>query len=414
MALTPRDYAPNPYLAYVRFKVRGEIITLRHGRPDALLGFSYTRTTDNAGNVATINLIDKDKDRLEPMFVGLDTEPVYFQYGYTEGRLSPWYSAVVTEYTPEYVVEGTKINVNMVTQGLMGTLGEERKKTVAWTEKRIDEIVAEIASQRGWDTEIDETEEVPDNPWMEKSEVGPKQFTQQNLTDEQFIVQVLLPRAIRKSDGVGGYAFWFDDTDGKTKIHFHPPRMDAAPVKTYHFMFDKMSEVVSYSPMMTPMIAKSFGAGVVGLPFMDVRTGEYKVVEIHDSNTPEKVLLGGPLSLVEAPKNERQHAIPLRVVADEDQAKQMAKAAFMQMYNATFGASLTIVGDPTLKPFSVIRVIFVHKEGKVHYTSGLWLVQQIKDTISAGKYLSQLTLTRTGYREDAGIEGTQGTGKVNA
>lgn len=419
MALSPRAYVPNPYLAYVWFKVRGEVITLdAKERPAALLGFDYTRSVDNTGNIATINLIDKDKDHIEPMLIGLGTTPVFFKYGYTDGNQSPWYSAIVQTYTTDYVVEGTLINVTLMTSGLAGTLKDERKKSRPWTGKLVSEIVLEIANQRGWvveDGAIEKTKKLDENSDLISCKLDHKVFTQQNMTDEQFITEVLVPRAVRDKDLVSGYKFWFDDSDVSTaKVNFRPPAKDGEAVREFHFMSDKMSEVLSYKPRSNAMNLLPQGAGIVGLPYMDQMTGEYGVEEVYDANTPEKTLLGGNLTSIASPNEEKQHSVPLRVVRDKEQANYLARETFYKMSDLMYDATLQVMGDPLLKPFTVIKVIFTHIPGKIHYTSGKWFILQIKDSIKGGKFTSTLTLQRNAMREDLGASGDVGTGKVNA
>lgn len=414
MALTPPVYTPNPYCVYLWLRVGGKEVTVfSDGRPKSLVSFSHQKSLDNQANSLKIVLFDPKWTEIEEILVNNgNVTPVEVEYGYTEGLRSPTYSFRIMGYTPTFKIDGVELSLELLSSGIKAQPdATDRQRSEYWTGKLISEIVEEICTRNGWTPEVDKTKQVLDNHDLQTSGIVDAHWTQTKLTDLQFIKQVLRPRAIRASDGVGGYLVWIDDATNT--LHFHPPRLEASVKKVYTFRQDRMSEVIRFSPEVNASLRLTQGAGVTASPYIDVQNGTYDNAESHDKTTPNKVLLGGNQTVTAAPNRELYHVSDPRPVRDKEQALDISTNRFMDGFNKVYGGQLVVQGDPSIETGSNIRVIVFLPDGKTHYTSGPYQVMGVQDDVSGGSYTTTMKLQRTGHSLGHGITSMTGTGVVN-
>ena len=409
MALPPPTYCPNPVLAYVWIRINGVDITIPTQGPRKLTGFSYSRIGDKGGNRATISFFDENWDEVENPIVSSSTFPeITFRYGYTDGLQSPDFTGLIYDYKPVFAIDGTKIVVEVISVGFQD--GADRLKSRTWKGMDIHEIVAAIAREHSWNSEIDETRSILDNDGIESSLVEKKVFHQSNVRDLQFIITCLTPFAVRKTDKTADYKVWLDDRTNT--LHFHPPRFEESEVATFVFMRDRMSEVISFSPDMRGQLNLRLGAGVAGTPYLDSQTGQYGTVVHTNATTPEKTLLGGPLTAAGKEIDEDFSVSDGRYVRDAFHADTASRDRFFDQFNSIFGATMVLQGNPTLLPHTVIRMIVIKRDGNLHYSSGLYKILDILDQIDPGNFTSTLNMIRNSYPA-AGVGGDQGIGNIN-
>lgn len=416
MSLSPREYAPNPYVAYAWVEISGVGITLENGRPQRLQGFQYHMIGGTGGNRVTVNIFDKDETKVESLITSSQDRIMSIRFGYTTGIKSKVLTFTIVNYKPEFAIGGTQITI----EGISTPYGpEDRQKSRSFPgdagkeEMKIHEIVEYIAGENNWSVEFDKTKSVKDNHDLEKSGLMEAHFSQNKMRDAQFIQEVLAPRAIRESDKTADYRVFFEDTS-PPKLHFHPPRLDQGPFKTYIYRKNKMSEVISFSPDFNGQVNLKLGAGIAACPYIDTQTGKFEEKYIWNGNTTEKTVLGGPLSVETKPDEEDYSIVESRPVRDEDHAEIAARSRWFTAYHSVFGAQLSVVGDPTLVPHKVIQINVALKDGSFHYSSGLYFIQDLTHEINGGTYTTNMTLIRQGYKSYGGVSGDKAMGKINS
>lgn len=418
MPLQPPSYVPNPHLAYVWAQINGQDFINEGDKPQRLTGFTYIKRGADGGNYVQITVFDTEWTTVESILTASKKDTTLrFRYGYSRGIKSPTYEAIVTDYKPTFTIDGVQLTIEALSTGIVETKDFQKSRTFPLTagklQMEIHEIVQYIAEERGWNLVFDETKTKKSNIFLESAAPGFEFFEQNKMRDFQFIKDVLAPRAVRKKDGMADYKVYFEDNPIPT-LHFHPPRYDSEPViRIFEYMRDKMSEVISFSPDMSPQALLKLGAGTAACPYIDIQTGEFKDIFVNNENTPEKTSLGGKLTQGVDQDVEDYSIVESRPIRDEEFALDAARSRYFRMYNALLRADMTIQGDPRMNPHKIIQVNVRMPNGKFHYSSGLWYVMNVTDTISGGQFHTQMELQRSAYKKtETGITGDTVVGKV--
>lgn len=391
--LSPSSYAPNPSVAFAWLWINGTSVTVDDltQRPRHLQSFSCEFKVETIGFFEFV-LFDPQYDWIEDLVTKSDGECT-FKYGYTEGLQSQIYNGVILEYTPEFLYDGVRVTL----RGMMSALKFNKKAvTRAWEGKALDEIATEVATNNGWTAIVDPTEKVESRDDIDETDLDHAKW-QQHGTDMQFL-EKLQRQAVRKKDGAGGYVLYFDHD--KNEMHFHPPKYEEGPVKTFVWR-NKSTEVIRFSPnyngralarflvggsTQAPSVDSSDGSTAEGMQSAHKGTGKGKTTDPARNKTS-------------TPDSEEEWQEHRRVVKDfPDAARAQNEAKFWWYrahYLAAFTAELVVVGDPTLKPYKKYEVQVHKATGGLHPTSGLYWAKGIKHSISGGKYESTLLFWRS-------------------
>lgn len=435
---------PNPYLAYAWVWIEDKSsksgwteITMEQGRPQRLLQFEYHRIADAGANQVVVSVYDETWITVQDLIGTADQSRMRFRFGYTEpgrsGRdplVSPLYECSICDFTPTFRIDGVELKIEGITTAIVSEEGQKQKPVSATYKDANDvpldihEIVKIVADRNGWDSIIERTEPVlTTGNELEQARLGKKEFVQTNQSDMDFLMQ-LVPYAqttVVKKDGEdkvvpgeGTFALYFDDIvvgdGGETRpvLHFHPWKKKDAPVKSYVFMRNKMSEIRSFSPQLNgTLLLKLGGPGEVKASYVDHQTGQVGIVTIHNQTTPNKVLLGGEIT--EAPPQnvvgEVAHVMATnKPLANEAMAVLRANNHWEKTYNACQSATLVVQGDPEIKPQTTIQVEVVLPNGTRHMSSGRWLILNVTDQIAGGDYTTHLDLVRNSMKASERID----------
>jgi hypothetical protein len=80
---------------------------------------------------------------------------------------------------------------------------------------------------------------------------------------------------------------------------------------------------------------------------------------------------------------------------------------YYQTNIAALKATMTIVGDPTLKPWTQINVIPMLPNGEPHRpTAGTYTITQITDNLSPGDFQTELELQQMGENQVSAAQGS--------
>lgn len=396
MSLDPGE-VPNPHIAFAWLTIAGVSVTVDDftGRPRHLESFHVRFGTEQIGTFEFV-LFDPLYDFIESL-VAQSHGQCTFQFGYTTGATSPVYSGFIMEYVPQFLMDGIRIHVKGMALGLNC---HKKIKTRAWKGKKISEIVTEIATDNGFKPVVDTTNKVEVQEDLDTTEQKDK-IWQQHHTDLNFILTKLQRQAERASDGASGYVLYFDYE--KSELHFHPPKNEEAPVRTFKWR-EKMKDILSFEPHYNGgLLASLLWGSSSQAPSTDLTNTEtqpnLKSQTVGGGGGPQtdpsKTKTEKPSSEVAFQSNGRDYSVQ----PDQYFGLRAAKYWWYRYaWIAAFTGTLNIVGNPLVKPFKKYDIQMQKPDGSLHWTSGLYWCNGIEHSINGGEYQTNLSLWRTGAK----------------
>jgi hypothetical protein len=295
----------------------------------------------------------------------------------------------------------------------------------------IAQIAQEIAWRSGLKPVIDATFDLLHTDLLEGTNQAQRTFVQTRSTDLAFLKHYLLPNCVRAKDRRGGFTLYIKDAlgddvsmdavaDSPTRepgweLHLHPRRYEDPAEFEFVYMRDQMSSVIDFTPELDIVTMLSLGAGEVGAPTTDQTTGMRTVPAASLLSDQDTVLMGRYAKLfgsggwtrvgesnVWKPVSSRIGKSVIVPSRNFSQGRAQAKQRFIEMFDQSIVASMTVQGDPRLEPNKVARVLILKPDGDLHYTSGLYLMTEITHTISGGNYHCAIKLIKNAIDEIVG------------
>ena len=253
-----------------------------------------------------------------------------------------------------------------------------------------------------------------------------KTFYRINMTGAQFIRQVLAPYCKSKATGQGAYRLWFDDEtspDGApgVRLNFKPDQYNSIEDrvsnkllpnvdKTYEFSFASgpQSSVLSFDPNYAGIVTSVTGGYEVDAATTEAITNDLislKYNRFSDENRP---------STGDSVFDDLQGTF--RIGDSSYSYNDVANRAANLWYNmAPYGytADMTVLGDPTIDVQKLCSVAVYTPQGLPHYSSGVYLITHVSDSISGGTFTTTMNLVRNaisiGTNDSGGIDITVGS-----
>jgi hypothetical protein len=472
-----------------------DIMRDREGKPKTLLSFSLTQLL-GSGATFVLEVFDDTWTAIEDLILqratkekGGVTTPALVRFGYLGadgvymcapgGIEGACYNCAITSYTPILDNFGMRLIINGSAQ-ITNVVTEHSPKPKRLWNKPVKDIVAQLVEENGWEWdgnwvlegEGGEPEELPlVGEHHLTTEAQAARFIQgANETDIAFlkrIIKEVRPQdqalntyhvrlesiAIPPDPGSVGGADYEVDTITLLQIFALDIRPNAH--RTYTVLRDPDSEVIRWSPQLSPFIFASLGgAGLVmrlvdsrlrkaeHLPYSEEMSyfkylkrlvappaaagGDVEVgVDVEgsegneDTRTPtEEDILEGTRSGREQMRaynqmtvDEPYHVLPLyerdRIRGDRQALLQWMDT--FQRFNA--GGELEIIGDPWIVVGKIADVfVFVtgpDGEPALHYSTNRYTIQTVVHNISGGSYTSIIGLGAYGSKENTTGEITQ-------
>lgn len=395
-----RTLPPNPYFAFVKLNV-GEF-NMTQVPPEHLVQFTYTRKPLNSANKFIISLFDETAMLVEYQLLKGYKE-IKFQYGYVNGVVSPVYSGMVTEYDVDFTSAGAVLNI----EGLSSSISSFSKAvTKTYSGMRIHEIVKAIAKEEGWiEGNIVACQPVSDGDNKNKT------FTRNNQAAQIFITNELIPYAKSAKNGDSNYVLNFEDTAEGTKVNFYPiiqaGKQDdpSAAITDYEFQWgsgERNSKVISFNPDYSGTLSLMSGGATVEADTVDKIANEMFSIKYDNNTDSNRTTLGS--------KAPYDYAGAVRKIGGSSYTMDEMKniAAYMWYSHSTYPvtAELVVLGDPNLNAFDMVSIVMLNKDGLPHHSSGVYLIKEIEDDISAGLFQSKMTLFRNAM--EVGIDASGG------
>ena len=425
--------------------------------PRHLIEFSYEDTMAIGADRMVARFFEPNSlDILEDAILN-GVNDVEVSFGYMDGGpgggelMTPIINMRLVDYHPVFTGIGVDITIeahdlsfdtNMVAHSF--TYGPKEVTPTDPNNKNptISDIVKFIAIRNGF-TIIDANgKETVEDTWPVPGPYGldvddvPKIYHQIEKSDLQFIVQDLQPYAISlketKGDprdmsliGRGHYTLYFVDRGpgNNPELHFHPPRFDSPITKRYTYGRSRHSTVLEFKPEIRGAAFLALGSGrVSGTAFDSLNKAVYNAVASNKTN-PIKYRTGpvtiGPITYLSSPDDPFwmvKRAIPLPHPSWIE-VNFATRGRWEPFFNMILGGTMTIIGDPTIKPNDQISIeAYGYKqrngfvEPHLHYSSGSYLVLSSVHRIQNGEYTTTLELLKNSFENPkAGNEEALGT-----
>lgn len=349
-----------------------------------LQDFSYTRDSGTGVNKFEATIYDETGYQIEQNIID-GREDVKFRYGWTNGAKSPMYNAMILDYSMNIDNAAATLSINGMSN-IASSHSEGRKFT--YTDENdnampIKDIIMSIADREGWDVKASE---IPEMEEVKNSNDERKTFIQDNQPSTLFIKNKLMPYAKTKDSGKSGFMMYFEDKGEKPTLNFRPVSY-TSPKKTYKIN-TRDTNVISFSPDFSGKILMSTGASTIHGSYTNSLSNDMFSVENR----------GIPYDRQEVAENktyDNKSTLPaIKSSSSEDEAEKEQNFAMNKSASEAYSAELEIFGDVELKVFSTVEIINVLRSGKLHHTSGIYFVREVKDSIDAGNFTSKLDLIR--------------------
>lgn len=363
--------------------------------PDYLISLSHEMATEGAGNRVTLELFDPSWGLLDVFLQKAQVAAskqliMQYRYGYHD-NMSQLYWGGITQIQPSNItIQGVGLSLKAVDTGVASAFTEvqnERDKNRVYRGK-ISDIVTEIANSHGWKTDIVETDNVyeyagregqVERVWV-KGQMGDleflkylSQFARSRLRPGRYIVRL-------NSEG----------SDNQTTLTFGP--LESAQnslYKTYKVMYDKMGEVISFEPQIDKLKTIVAGGGTLQCVGRNIAT-RVQMSKETDSTKHQNSMWLGSRAIMPPGNIARQicNATSPERLEDEMESYFASLASFVQ------SATMTIVGDPHIRPGNLINILVITPGGYKYYTSGYWRVMKLTNSIKSGDFTTTLELRR--------------------
>lgn len=382
-----------PAIPFVKMKI-GDF-NLTPEIPKYLQSFTYTRKTNSGANDFEVNVFDETAVEVEKA-ISKGYKDISFSYGWWRGKRSPEYLGRIVDYNMQFDGMGVSLNIDGMSEVVKSHVGDERKKTYKKDNgdaMRIHEIIEDIAEYEGWEIgKIEKTKPVEDK----EEEGGEKIFRQKaDQASTKFIKDELIDYAESEKTDESDYRLWFEDSVDGTVVNFTPVSYKEEPSEEYVYNLNtRDTNIISFSPSYNGEIMMTSGANSkIVSNFSDVLSNDLMGVERSEDDDSNKVYAEG--------KTFRKEGVFTTDFSSmsEEQVKKIMNYTNKHAVNQAYKADLEIFGNPELRTFNTISIIVITRQGKIHHTSGIYMIEKIEDSIDNGDFTSKLSLIRDSSKE---------------
>lgn len=363
--------------------------------PQYVQTFTHTRTMLDAVGSFQVDLFYEGNSELEDLIAeqgfGANTENgnVFFRYGLSSGGSSEVYQGILTNYALDFQGGGTLLTISGTS---LAVVSNSRAYTASYTGTSIHDIVKQIAAKQNWDVGIIEPcvpvlssfDDITGNPTH-------KAFYQMNVQPLQFIKEELIPYSVSSVTGMGGYTVSLRDSGSSRPIlDFCTPQITKPSVFQYLYYAGVESNIISWNPQIQDVINMLKGGGQLGISTMDSTTNNLISFVQSEATAKSMPIMG---SRVFANKNAAiSYMNASSMLETEMQAK--AKSLWTKNANLSYVSTMEVPYSPVVNPNDNVDILIMNSAGQPHYTSGVYLVSQVIDTLDDTGAVSTMTLIK--------------------
>lgn len=402
------DVTEQPIFAYVNIRIGDDkiILSTEPARPNIIQSFEFTRL-DGAGETAIFTLFDNGDDNLPTYGANGDSwdwveleeilakyyNNIYIEYGYYgTGKKSQLYKHLLLNYNISFVSTGVILSIESISEGAVQNLTQQSLTLNTYNPTEAAKMICESLGYKVLPENFDPSDDI----------VSATPFNMVEDYPVTYIQEVLIPLASKEGQELFSFDLEYDPINDETIAYFKREGYGQAnqvqDMKTYIYQRGYDSSVIDF----TVDIKGVFG----GNGTFQVAT-EYRS-SVFDTKTKDPVDYKVSKSdVVTAATGESTHtrteqSNPLVDSAgySPDQMKSKLYYHMKSMQYDSYEATLTIVGDPTIKLHEFIRIINVTERGYYHHTSGVYWVEGITDSIQGGSMTTTLKLIKNATAGD--------------
>lgn len=384
-------------------------------RPQNLLHFEYDRIPKGVGKFV-LKIFDPTWELEDKIIRAKGLLGFKFGYSDDEYAMSPLFVGKVSNYTIDFQMNGVIICLFGLTLGFELALVKKFSSVVG---KKISDIVKEKAIAAGYDEDhifIEATKDVLSRNSTENTDLSQNIFTQKGLSDIDFISDYLIAYARTEQD-IGDYRLYTEQgNDGEFELHFHTPHYkipgkESEKIKAFTQYKDPNSPVITFRPSWNMTATQFGGLGGSFQAIIDINSKEI-VTNSSDLNKKPLIYDNSPNTVVEKASSDESDATKSPLVFkytnftahESSQLGSQVDAEFAQQALGAVQGELEIHGTNKLKFMEKIAVIvyipsssnFGPNKKLVHWISGYYRINGLKDVITRGSFKTYISLISSG------------------
>jgi len=340
--------------------------------------------SEGVANVGLIELFDENwgiLDDLLPLVYdrrGLNDNIITFSYGWHDA-LSPERKLKIFSHKPgDVTILGVTTTLEFIDEGYLSLPSKSLLPQQAYR-LPIVEIIKRVCQEQDpeWIPDVDP-------PKVEvEYEGGPIKEYQRDRRKPLEFFKYLASVAVPAS----GQGIYEAKLEGRTLI-FKPQARGDQLYKQYSFMYSTDSEVISFEPDTDSIeIGRMGGSGIRA----NVQKADSRVtVEVQkDSSNVQNSFVNLP----ETDELDQVERINLRS-GDEVELTDAMDALYARIETFKINASMQIWGDVDIRPTDYISIDVRTPKGDSFFTSGIYRVFNVKNTIEPGRFTTDLDLVK--------------------
>lgn len=450
-----------PLHAFVRVYVADHLLASKNGSettkaPEYIQSFEFNKL--ETSGTYTLVLFDKNWTELEQTFIAGATK-IKILYGFVTGKQSPLYEGYASDYTVSYTQSGVVIGIN---GALNSALQNNDLMTMSTGTTNPTEAVKSICSKMGYQIgNMDETNDVslPNNdyfnlikdhpvsyinlsiaPYAVRKADGMSGFrfivdnstspptahflplSAQNSVDKTYVCEKGINSSVISFEVQAKGVFGSGSTStiaSNIEISNIDPVSGEVKDETVNITNSGSSSNNNDGKITITGAADMSGLELAALLPKNITFREYNGQK-YFVDIDQNFLIIAPVTndLITFSTNEavpttvaetQQETVEVRteVATSEGQNAEMAVSAaeFASSLRHTipYEGVLTIIGDPSINVGDTIRILVPTSTGDLHYSSGIYFVQSVVDSITSGKYYTVLNVVREPVEDDVQI-----------
>jgi len=302
-------------------------------------------------------------------------------------------------------------------------------------------IVETICAEHNWLACTEKTKPLLSYESSVNNELADRPITQTGKDDITFLREKLAPSAAN-DDGSSAYAVYLDSSTKPSTLHFHPPVLNAPAGRSYYYTRSRLGTVLRFEPVINGQLIALFGGVSAVLAGTDMVSKQPISSKSQSTDPDSNSLPGNPLPTQTTYQEDGPEGVLSKTVSpttlnsspDKNKEEQLGAAqSFRQSGSlAALTAQMVVLGDPkvragmnvdiSIEVFNpagssdalgwdylvdstqgILGSIFLNRptpprelyaKRGLHYTSGKWMVAEVRHVIQGGEYLTYLELLR--------------------
>jgi len=361
--------------------------------PDYLVGLKHEMMSVGAGNKVTIELFDPSWGILDLFLQKARATTggllkLRYQYGFYDEPSQIYLSGVAKSNPGNLSLLGAELTLEAVDEGVLEAF--TRRPTPGVGDNRtyrmnIGTIVTQLCASHGWTPDVEQPE--PTYESTGRNGNVERTWVKGRMTDLEFIRY--LAQFARSNSVPGRYQVRLETNgEGVTTLHFRPPP-NRQLYDIYTVAHSRLGRVISFEPELNNLSTSVLGGTGLEVIGRSVET-RARHQETTDSTRDTNSTYLGSRTVMPPGAVARQ----ITEATSQSQMRNAMAAYYSSLAEMVQKGSLTIVGDPYIRPNDLIGILVMTPQGQRYYTSGTWRVNKVVNEVKAGSFTTTLEVNR--------------------